>query len=104
LTESQYNALMAAFNNQPYSYQYDVEKNNGMIIVLIRRRFGKCPIHNRIHDSIGAYLVFDSHGNFWFNCYRYDNGVKQRGISIGNTSLELNDYYIEDANDAVVGE
>jgi ribosomal protein S25 len=96
LTEAQYNALIAAFNKQPYSTQYDIGEVNGMSIALHRKRSGKCPIHIRVHDAVGAYLVFDRHGNFWFNCHRYDNGVKQRGISIGCISERLEDYNVDD--------
>lgn len=89
INDKQYDELINCFNTQTFGDQYEIGGFDGTKINLMRKCRDECPIHNRIHDSIGAYICIDSYGNFWFNCYRKDKGVKQKGIRIGKVGVPI---------------
>ncbi|CAH6419790.1 Origin of replication binding protein [uncultured virus] len=84
INDGQYNVMIEIFEKQIYSNQYVIGSETQDTIFLNRKCPGLCPVHNRIHNGIGAFLKLDKYQNIWFNCFRQDNGIAQRGIRIGN--------------------
>ena len=84
ITEEQYGLMVDSFERQTYCGQYTIGHDNRNKIALNRKCSGYCPIHQRVHEGVGAYLSLDRYHNIWFNCYRRDAGLRQRGILIGN--------------------
>lgn len=64
-------------------YKFNLTNQEGSLISLTRTNSSYCPIHNRVHDSIGAFITVSKSGYVYFHCSHLEKVEGGNSIKIG---------------------